>query len=60
MCYSSRMNRDKIFPVRLSEEEEALIVAIQDKTGFASGAEVLRQGLRAFAEKLKIKSPKKP
>lgn len=55
------MKKTKIFPIRASEEDIALVVALQEKLKFASKGEVWRQGIYALARehKVTVKLPQK-
>jgi succinyl-CoA synthetase beta subunit len=58
MYYTLKMKLTRIFPLRLSEDHDHVVAAIKAKTGTTSDADVWRQALRLYADKLKIKWPK--
>jgi len=60
VCYIIEMKRDRIFPLRLSEDEQELVDRIKDKTKVSYAADVFRAALQHYAEKLNIKPPRTP
>jgi hypothetical protein len=54
------MANDRTYPLRLSEEEAALVDAVQQHQGLRSQADVWRQALRQYATTLGVTAAPKP